>query len=46
MFIKLDKSAAPTVFAFVGEALFVAIVASMPVCAAVGFAAITGSRSG
>jgi hypothetical protein len=42
MVTKLYKSTVQTALAFVAEALFVTIVACIPVCAAVSFAAITG----
>jgi hypothetical protein len=42
MVTELDKSTAQKTFAFVAKALLVTIIASMPVCAAVGFAVITG----
>jgi hypothetical protein len=42
MLNKLDKSIAQKTFALIAKALLVTIIASLPICARLGFAAMTG----
>jgi hypothetical protein len=42
MVTELDKSTAQKTFALIAKAILVSIIASLPVCATLGFAAITG----
>ena len=42
MVTKLDRSTAQKTFAYVANVFLVTIIASMPVCAVIGFAVVTG----